>query len=193
MTNAERAEQFFQGSLLNPNSYVRAVMVAGIDHWQNDPPQWGSNTDGFEKRIGDRFARFALRDGIEAVWAGFIHHEPRYIACECSGFGPRIRHVFYGAFRTYNSEGKWRPHYSRIGSAFAAEYIRYSWQPPADRDASEIAQGVAVQLAVNGVGRFWREFSPEINRTLFGRFKKKKFDYPLPSSAPKPETQRAVH
>lgn len=186
LTNSERAGQFFRGSLLNPNSYLRASLVAGINHWQNDPSDWGSNLDGFEKRLGDSYARFALRDGIESVWAGVIHHEPRYIPCECAGFGPRLRHVFLGAFRTYNSEGKWRPHYSRYGSAFAAEFIRYTWRPPNSRDASELATGVALQLSVNGAGRFWREFSPDIYRAILPRFGKKKFDYPLPSSAPKP-------
>lgn len=162
-TPGQRLDLLIRGTYLNPTSYFRAAAVAGIDHWQNDPPQWGSDIDGLKRRLGDRFARFTIRDTIEAGWAGAIGHEVRYIPCQCSGGGRRVWHAFAGGFRTWNREGQWRPHYSRIGSTFGAEYIRYSWQPPERRDASDIPHGVGIQLAVGVSGRLLREFSPEIN------------------------------
>lgn len=183
LTGKQRLDLLVRGSFLNPGSWARASFAAGIDHLQNDPPQWGSNTDGFEKRLLDRYAAFAIRDGIESAWAGVIGHEVRYIPSTSERFSPRLLHAIAGGFRTYNSEGKWRPHYSRVGASFGAAYIRYTWEPARERDASELAYETLLQLAVNSSGRVYREFSPEINKVLFGWMKKK--DKPAtPASTP---------
>lgn len=187
LTRKERVDLLLRGSFLNPGSWGRASFAASIDQWQNDPPQWGSNTDGFEKRLLDRYANFAVRDSIEAVWAGAIGHEVRYISSTRPGFGPRLWHAFIGGFRTYNTEGRWRPNYARVGSTFGAAYIRYTWQPHRERDPSELAYETALQLVVNSSSRIYREFSPEINNVLFGWARKKdKYVTPLPTSLPAP-------
>jgi hypothetical protein len=164
MTRGERIDLLVRGSYLKPSSHLRATFVASIDHLQNDPPQWDNDIHGLRRRFVDRSARFLVRDTIEAGWAGAIGHEVRYIPCNCEGAGRRLWHVFAGGFRTYNREGEWRPHYSRFGSVFGAEYIRYTWRPHRDRDASEVATGALVQLGVGATGRLIREFSPEFRR-----------------------------
>lgn len=179
----ERVDLLVRGTYINPGGFGRAGLAAAIDHWQNDPPDWGSNSDGFEKRIFDRFAQYAIRDSIEAVWAGAIGHEVRYLPCNCDGAFRRTIHAVAGGFRTYNRQGEWRPHYARIGSTFGAAYIRYGWQPHATRDASDLAYETLVQLAVGSTGRIYREFSPELNRLLFG-WRKKHKSPDLPSGPP---------
>jgi hypothetical protein len=164
MTGTERLDLLVRGSYLKPTSHLRAAFVASINHLQNDPPQWDNDIHGLRRRFVDRSALFLVRDTIEAGWAGAIGHEVRYIPCNCEGAGRRLWHVFAGGFRTYNRAGEWRPHYSRFGSVFAAEYIRYTWRPHGDRDASEVATGALVQLGVGATGRLLREFSPEIKR-----------------------------
>ena len=164
MTAGERLDLLVRGSYINPASHLRAGFVATIEHLQNDPPQWDNNLEGYRRRFADRSARFLIRDTLEAGMAGAIGHEVRYIPCNCEGAGKRLWHVFAGGFRTYNREGEWRPHYSRVASVFGSEYIRYTWRPPADRDASEVATGALVQLCVGATSRLFREFSPEIKR-----------------------------
>ena len=164
LTGSERLDLLVRGSYINPASHLRGVFVATIDHWQNDPPQWDNNLDGYRRRLADRSARFLIRDTFEAGIAGALGHEVRYIPCDCEGAGRRLWHVFAGGFRTYDRNGNWRPHYARIASVFGAEYVRYTWRPPADRDASEVATGALVQLCVGATSRLFREFSPEIKR-----------------------------
>lgn len=164
LTAGERLDLLVRGSYTNPASHLRAGMVAAIDQWQNDPPQWDNSLEGYRRRFSDRSARFLVRDTLEAGLAGAIGHEVRYIPCACDGAGRRMWHAFAGGFRTYDQNGHWRPHYSRFVSVFGAEYIRYTWRPPADRDASEVATGALVQLGVGVTGRMMREFSPEIKR-----------------------------
>jgi hypothetical protein len=158
----ERLDLLVRGSYLNPASHLRAGLVATIDHLQNDPPQWDNSLVGFRHRFADRSARFLVRDTLEAGMAGALGHEVRYVPCPCEGARRRLWHAFAGGFRTYDRNGQWRPHYSRYASVFGAEYIRYTWRPPADRDASEVATGALVQLGVGVTGRVFREFSPEI-------------------------------
>lgn len=164
MTARERLDLLVRGSYINPASHLRATFVATVDHLQHDPPQWDNNLEGYRRRFADRSARFLIRDTLEAGMAGAIGHEVRYIPCNCEGAGKRVWHAFAGGFRTYNDEGKWRPHYSRVASVFGSEYIRYSWRPVEDRDASEVATGALVQLCVGVTSRLMREFSPEIKR-----------------------------
>ena len=166
LTAGERLDLLVRGSYLSPTSHLRATFVASIDHLRQEPPQWENDLDGYRRRFADRSARFLIRDTIEAGIAGAIGHEARYIPCNCEGTGRRLWHAFAGGFRTYNREGQWRPHYARITSVFGAEYIRYTWRPPADRDASEVATGALVQLCAGATSRLFREFSPEIKRGL---------------------------
>ena len=194
LTGKERLDLLVLGSFLNPGSWARASFAAGIDHLQNDPRPWGSNTDGFEKRLLDRYAAFAVRDSIEAAWASVIGHEVRYIPSTSDRFGPRLLHAVAGGFRTYNNNGKWRPHYSRIGASFGTAYIRSTWRPDNDRNASELAYETLIQLTVNSSSRVYREFSPEINKVLFGWMKKKdKPTVPAPATPlPKPSSTHSL-
>lgn len=172
LSGPERLDLLVRGSYLKPTSHLRAAFAASIDHLQNDPPQWDNNLHGYRRRFYDRSARFLVRDTLEAGWAAAIGHEVRYIPCNCDGAGRRVWHAFLGGFRTYNRNGEWRPNYARIGAVFGSEYIRYTWRPPADRDASEVATGALMQLTIGVSSRIFREFSPEF-KSVFRRIRGK--------------------
>lgn len=152
-----------------PGVFLRAFGAAASDQSDNRPREWGQGAAPYFQRVGNRFARFTLQDTLEAGGSALLHHEVRYIRCSCTGFLPRFGHALAMNFVTLNDKGHWVPHVSRVGAAFAAEFIGNSWMPDDYRTRSEAFQGVAVQLGFGSLFNVVREFSPEIRRSILRR------------------------
>jgi hypothetical protein len=168
LTASERGRLFLKHVMMDWWDPPRAALAAGINQWQDDPEGWPQGMRGYGRRFADNYARFTIRDSLEMIGASALGHEVRYIPSQSRGKMKRVLHALAGNFRTYNTEGEWRPHYSRIGSAFAANYVAHTWRPPEQMTAGNVLGGAAFQLMFGAMRNISREFRPEINR-LFRR------------------------
>ena len=169
LTGEQRLKLYLRQAYLGPGAYFRAFGSSIGDQMNTRPEEWGDGGSGYARRVGNRFARFTIQDSIEAAGAAAMGHEVRYIRCRCDGFFPRFGHVIAMSFATYNRNGKWVPHVSRIGATFAAEYIGKSWMPPSAKATSgDVARGVALQFGFGTLFNTFREFGPDIKRGFRG-------------------------
>ncbi len=168
LTPAQRWGLYWRQSYGTPGPYAAAFGSAVASHLDNDPEQWGEDADGYFKRVGNRFVRSRIRSTIEAAGSAALQHEVRYVRCQCTGALRRTGYALGMNFVTLNKKGEYVPHVSRIGGAFASEYIGNTWMPPGYRDNAEAMRGIGLQLAFGSLFNTFREFSPEIKR-LFKR------------------------
>lgn len=166
LTGEQRWRLYLRQAYGNPGAAFRALGPAIGDHSDNDPPEWGQGMKGYSRRALNRFGRFTLRDSIEHTGAAALGHEVRYVRCKCEGFFPRVGHALAMNALTYNREGRWRPHVSRLGGMFAAEYIGNAWMPAGSRTSAEALRGVALQVGMGSLFNIVKEFSPEVRRAL---------------------------
>ena len=166
LTGKERWDFYLRESYWSPAVFFRAAGPALGAHLGNEPPEWGQGMEGYSKRFANRFARFTIRGSIEAGGAALLQHEVRYVRSTRSGFFPRAGHALAANFVTYDKHGRRRPHVSRVGSAFAAEFIGNTWMPDGYRTTTDAMRGVGVEVAIGSAFNLIREFSPELKRLL---------------------------
>lgn len=172
MTAGERLQFFIRRAATSPGTPVRAAFLAAFDQHANDPEGWGQGWDAYGKRVGNRMARSAVRNGIETASAAALGFEQRYILCNCDGVLRRTGHALAMNFVTYDRHGHWVPNMPRVGSTIAAEYIGLTWLPPGTRTASQATRGLALNLFTGSLTNVWREFSPPLVRQLKAKFKR---------------------
>ena len=166
LTGKERWNFYLHESYWSPAVFFRAAGPALGAHLGNEPPEWGQGMEGYSKRFANRFGRFTIRGSIEAGGAALLQHEVRYLRSTRSGFFPRAGHALTANFVTYDKHGRRRPHVSRVGSAFAAEFIGNTWMPDGYRNTTQALRGVGVEVAIGSAFNLIREFSPELKRVL---------------------------
>lgn len=170
LTRQQRQRIYLQQTFTTPSTYVKRMMVAGIDQWREAPLQWGDGWDAYGKRFASREGQFITANTLTSLGNAALKYEPMYDQCQCSGFWPRTRHAILRNFMTYNStEHELRPQWALYGGAFAGGVISTTWRPS---NYSVLTNGAFAMLGQAGYGsllNFFIEFAGDINRKLGGR------------------------
>lgn len=81
-----------------PYPIVGAGVVAGINQYDNSPPEWGQGAEGFGKRFGSDFAIAAIGTTTRFGLSRALKEDAQYYRCDCRGVLPRTRHAVVSAF-----------------------------------------------------------------------------------------------
>lgn len=169
LTGKERWDLYLRDAFWSPGVFFKATGPALGAQLKNEPAAWGQGMEGYSKRFGNRFGRFALQETYEAAGAAILHHEVRYIRSERSGFLPRAAYALTANFVTYDRSGRRTPHIARVGSVVAAEFTGNLWMPAGYRGTATAMRGVGVELGVSSAFNLVREFAPELRRIFTRR------------------------
>lgn len=169
LTNRERWGIYYRQTWANPGVLFRAFGSAAGDQAGNEPPQWGQGGDAYARRVGSRFATFAIQDTLQTAVAAGMQYDVRYLRCKCEGFFPRVGHAMMQSFVTKNRDGKWRPNIPNwVGGMGGTAIAVYGWYPDGARNHNEIWRQGATQLAFPMFFNTLIEFGPELKK-LFRR------------------------
>ena len=166
MTGGERLNFLARSAVFSPLVPVRAIFTGAFDQLSNEPEAWGQGWDAYGRRVGNRWARNGVRNGIESASAAVLGFEQRYIQCDCDGAVRRARHALAMNFVTYDRRGRWVPNVPRVGSTIASEFIGRSWLPPETRSAGKTFTELGLQILTGSLVNVWKEFSPSYLRRL---------------------------
>jgi len=72
--------------------------VAGVDQFNNTPPEWHRNSSGFGKRFASDFGISTITTSTRYVMAAALKEDTLYYRCNCTGFLPRISHATLSTF-----------------------------------------------------------------------------------------------
>ena len=76
-----------------PYPLVSAAVAAGIDQYDNSPPEWGKGAEGYGRRFGSDFGILAVSTTTRYALAEAFREDTLYYRCECKGFFPRLGHA----------------------------------------------------------------------------------------------------
>jgi hypothetical protein len=167
LTDHERFKLFVRQSFTTYGTYAKTLLFSIGDQINDSPPAWGTDFDGYARRVGSREGQFVIQNSFVALGDGLLGYEPRYDICRCSGFWRRTGHAVARNFVTYDrTEQSYRPQLASYAGAFAAGVVAGTWKP-SNRDL--VAEGyrsaitqVGFGIAANWVG----EFATDIKRII---------------------------
>jgi len=81
-----------------PYPIVGAGIAAGINQFQNTPPEWKQGAEGYGKRFGSDFGIAATTTTVSYALSEALREDTLYYRCECKGMFPRLKHAVISTF-----------------------------------------------------------------------------------------------
>jgi hypothetical protein len=76
-----------------PYPVVVVGVAAGINQFDNSPPEWKQGAEGYGKRFASDFGIAAVATTTRYAFAAALHEDTLYYRCGCRGVFPRLRHA----------------------------------------------------------------------------------------------------
>lgn len=170
LTWHERRVLYQEQTLATPGAYMKRMFAAGIDQTRSVPEQWDDGWTGYSERFASREGQFISANTLAMLGNAALRYEPRYDACQCSGFWPRTRHAIVRNFLTYNhSEQELRPQLGLYAGSFGGGLISTAWKPHPRNGFAEGGRAMLGQAGYGSLLNFFIEFAGEINRKIGAR------------------------
>jgi hypothetical protein len=114
-----------------PYPIVGAALFAGIDQYNNAPPEWNQGVAGYSRRFGSDFAIAAVTTTTRYALAEALREDALYYRCECKGTLPRLRHSVISTFTARRGDdGHTVLSFSALASPYAGTMVAvYGWYP----------------------------------------------------------------
>jgi hypothetical protein len=143
---------------LGPEGMFGAALDAGFAHWRNKPPEWERGSVGFGKRWASAYAQSAIGDTTKYAVSRWLHQDPSYQRCQCTGVAPRLAHAMLSPFKARNRDGDWvwSP---AVGASVVTAYVvpAATWYPSDHGARDGLERAGSALISKMGV-RVFREF-----------------------------------
>lgn len=145
-------------SPLGGEGAIHATLASSLEQWRESPPEWGNGAPGYAKRWASAFAEAAITDSTKYAVARMLHHDPSFTRCECTGFGPRLRHALWSPFVARTRDGRTVLSPATVAGLAAGHIVPASTWYPAPNGARDgvahAAAGIAGKVGVNVLREF---------------------------------------
>ena len=107
MTASERWKQYKHDNFTGAGAYFRSLNTAAFGEVRGRPEGWPSTTGSFRPALWLKsFGRNAVQGTIPMAMAAALGHDTRYLPCDCSGKGARLRYALEMTVMTRNQNGR---------------------------------------------------------------------------------------
>lgn len=166
-----------------PIAIVETAGSAGIDQFDNSPPEWKQGAAGFGKRFGSDFGIAAVGTTTRYALSEVFREDSLYYHCECTGTFPRVGHAAISALTARRGQDG---HRAFSVSALLAPYAGstaavYGWYPSryGAKDAFRLGN---YSLLTSVFGNIALEFLYGGTHSLFHRRPlDNEYDFPAPA------------
>jgi hypothetical protein len=158
---------------LDRGTFILGALLGSEAQLTKSTPSFGQGVPAFGKYFAASYADFAMGNYMtEAIFPTLLHQDPRYFRRETGNIWSRLGSAVGQVFWTRSDSGRMQLNISEIAGASAGVAISNIYYPD-NRNASDAATRLGVQISTDIVGNVLKEFSPEISR-LFSRKQDKK-------------------
>jgi hypothetical protein len=150
---------------------ILSALFAGMGQATDANHSFGQGAEGYGKYFGTSFADFVIGNYMtEGIYPTIFHQDPRYFRRGTGGTWARLGSAVGQIFWTRRDAGGRQFNFSEIAGNSTAVAISNAYYPD-NRNASDAASRLVVQIGVDMASNILKEFSPEISH-LFARKQK---------------------
>jgi len=143
---------------LGPEGVFGAALDAGFAQLRDKPEEWDGGSTGYMRRWVSAYAQSAIGDTTKYAVSRWLHQDPSYQRCQCTGVGPRLAHAVLSPFKARNREGDWVWSPAVGASIVAAHVVPASTWYPSDHGARDGLERAGTALLSKMGVRVFREF-----------------------------------
>jgi len=154
------------------SSFLLAGVLAGTGQAKNSTAEFGQGAAGFGRYYWHSFADQAVGNYMtEAIVPVIMRKDPRYYTLGHGGLFRRSGYALSRLLVTRTDSGGTSFNFSEIVGNGAGAGISNLYYPASQRTWTKTGQKWLTQVAIDGVFNVFKEFWPDINRTVFrGRY-----------------------
>ena len=150
------------------SSFIWVGIVAGIGQWQDSYPEFHQGAAGYGRYYWHAFADNLNGNAFtEFIMPVATRQDPRYYTLGRGGFGKRTVYSVGRLFITRTDSGGETFNFSEVVGNGAASGISNLYYPSRERTWTKTGQKWLVQLGVDGISNFAKEFWPDVNQHVF--------------------------
>jgi hypothetical protein len=161
MTQAGRLHHYLQ-STFGLEGILRSAAGSGISQLQNTPSEWGQGAEGYSKRLENSYGQHIIRATLMYGASNILHEDNRYIPCDASAVGARLKYAIASSFLARKDDGTRRLSLSRLGSYLATAFISREWQPHSTSGAQNAMMSFETVMGTTVGFNVAREFLPKV-------------------------------
>jgi hypothetical protein len=151
------------------SSFLLAGGLAGVGQAKNATPQFHQGATGYGRYYWHSFADQAEGNYLtEAIVPVVARQDPRYYTLGRGGFFRRSSYAITRLLVTRTDSGGQNFNFSEIIGNGAGAGISDLYYPASERTWTKTGQKWLTQIAIDGAFNIFKEFWPDLNRTVFG-------------------------
>jgi len=139
---------------------LNATVSSGLDQWKKSPPEWSLDGAGYARRWVSEYAESAIGNGAKYTVAHFLHHDPSFYPCACTGFGRRLHHAVDSPFMARRSDGTRVPSPASLAGFVTGHLVSASTWYPAPFGTRDGLKHAGLSLASKIAVDVFKEFRP---------------------------------
>jgi hypothetical protein len=155
--------------IISPTSFAKSAFMAGINHWQNTPEEWGQGMEGYGKRLGHKLATRGFENSIGFLVAAPLHQDPRYFRSGETGFLRRSGHAMKSTFVTRTDSGGQTFAVWRFAGNYGAQFISNHWRPERQTGTGDTLIRGTISVGYDMGSNWFKEFWPDIRKHVLHR------------------------
>jgi len=153
-----RQDSFDRGTL------ILAAVFAANSQRTNSDPSFGQGVQGYARYFGTSYGDFVIGNYLsEAVYPTLLHQDPRYFRRGVGSKWTRLGYSVGQIFWTHTDSDRTQLNYSELLGNSTAVAISSAYYPD-NRNVSDAASKLGLQIGVDMASNVLKEFWPDISR-----------------------------
>src|SRR6476661_1013889 len=118
LTQKERNNDYVK-TLVNPLSFAKAGFSAGLDQWNDKPPEWEQGASGYGKRFANILSQYTIQRSVTFGLASALHDDNRYFNSGKKGVWSRTGYALSSGILARAEDGGRHVSISQLGGVAA--------------------------------------------------------------------------
>lgn len=171
LSQEERTHLYLK-TLVNPLSYIKAGLSAGIDQWNDKPEEWQQGASGYSKRFAGIVGQDSIQRAAEFGMSSWLREDNRYFNSGKTGFWPRAGYALESSLLARHDDGSRTFSFSQVGGVAAGAFLSRLWQPASQHSVESGAVSFGITMGSRVAFSVVKEFLPDLGRALTKNRKK---------------------
>jgi hypothetical protein len=154
------------GRIVAPSGLVKSAFAAGINQWENSPPEWGQGMKGYGRRYGHKLLNRAVENTIGFGVAATFRQDPRYFYSGQQGAWRRVKYAIAHTFVTRTDSGGRTISLWRFVGNYGAQFVSNTWRPDRESTTFNAMERGTISIGFDAAANIFKEFWPDIRRKL---------------------------
>lgn len=148
----------YVNSLVGPVALGRNIASAGYSTWRNSPEEWGTQWEGFGKRVASNFGKSVIKQttiyGLDEV----LKLDSHYYRSDKKDFGSKLKNALISPVTARKRDGSRTIGIPRLVGTYTSSIVAYETWYPARFDWKDGVRSGTISLGISAAFNVFKEF-----------------------------------